>query len=69
MNFTALHAALVADMGLSVREYQLLRVPVFMGGMAPCVAEATEKPEGTLFPTPCAAVAYEGPAARAWTGR
>jgi hypothetical protein len=69
MNFTALHAALVADMGLSVREYQLLRVPVFMGGMAPCVAEATEKPEGTLFPTPCAAVAYDGPAARAWTGR
>ena len=66
MNFTALHAALVADMGLSIREYQLLRVPVFLGGMAPCVAEAAEKPEGSLFPTPCDAVAYDGPAERPW---
>lgn len=69
MNFTALHAALASDIGLSVREYQLLRVPVFLGGMVPCVAEAAEKDEGTLFPTPCAAVAYQGPAPRAWPGQ
>jgi hypothetical protein len=69
MNFAAPHAALVADMGLSLREYQLLRVPVFLAGMAPCVAEAMEKPEGTLFPTPCEAVAYDGPAARPWLRR
>ena len=69
MNFAAPHAALVADMGLTLRQYQLLRVPVFLGGMAPCVAEAMDKPEGTLFPTPCAAVAYDGPAARPWMSR
>jgi hypothetical protein len=69
MNFAAPHAALVADMGLTLRQYQLLRVPVFLGGMAPCVAEAMEKPEGTLFPTPCGAVAYNGPAARSWVRR
>jgi hypothetical protein len=69
MNFAAPHAALVADMGLTLRQYQLLRVPVFLGGMAPCVAEAMEKPEGTLFPTPCGAVAYNGPAARPWMRR
>lgn len=68
MNYTALHAAIVADMGLSVREYQLLRVPVFIAGMAPCLAEAAEKPEGVLFATPCSAVDYTGPAARPWPG-
>lgn len=66
MNYTALHAALVADMGLSLREYQLLRVPVFIAGMAPCLAEAAEKPEGVLFATPCSGVAYSGHAPRPW---
>lgn len=66
MNYTALHAALVADMGLSLREYQLLRVPVFIAGMAPCLAEAAGKPEGVLFATPCSGVAYAGVAPRPW---
>jgi citrate synthase len=69
MNYAALHAALIADMGLTPRDYQMLRVPTFLAGMPPCVADAAAKPEGTLFPTPCSGIAYEGVAARAWPGQ
>ena len=66
MNYAALHAALVADLGLSLREYQLLRVPTFMAGMVPCAVEAAEKPQGAIFPIPCADVTYQGAATRGW---
>lgn len=66
MNYAALHAALIADMGLSPRDYQMVRVPTFLAGMPPCVADAAAKPEGTLFPTPCSGIAYEGVAGRVW---
>lgn len=66
MNYAALHCAMVADMGLSLREFQLLRVPAFIAGMAPCMVEAAEKPEGVLFATPCSGVAYSGVAPRPW---
>lgn len=66
MNYAAVHAALIADMGLSMREYQLLRIPTFLAGMPPCVVDAAAKPEGALFPTPCAGVAYEGIGKRPW---
>lgn len=66
MNYAALHAALIADMGLSVREYQLLRIPTFLAGIAPCSVEAAEKPEGVVFPTPCDGIAYEGVGKRPW---
>ncbi len=66
MNYAALHAALIADLGLSLREYQLLRVPTFMAGMVPCSVEAAEKPQGAIFPTPCTGVTYEGADIRAW---
>lgn len=66
MNYAALHAALIADLGLSLREYQLLRVPTFMAGMVPCAVEAAEKPQGAIFPTPCADVTYEGVEQRPW---
>lgn len=66
MNYASLHAALIADMGLTPREYQLLRVPTFLAGMPPCVVEAAEKPEGALFATPVSGVAYAGLAPRAW---
>lgn len=68
MNYAALHAALIADMGLSPREYQLLRVPTFLAGMAPGVVDAAAKPEGSLLPVPCGAVAYAGVAERTWPG-
>lgn len=66
INYAAVYAALVADMGLSLREYQILRVPTFLAGMAPCVVEAAENPEGTLFPTPCDEIVYEGLGVRSW---
>jgi hypothetical protein len=66
MNFAALTAALAADLGLSPREYQLYNILKSLGGMPPCIVEAAAKPEGTLFPTPCAAIAYEGVAQRPW---
>lgn len=66
MNYASLHAALIADMGLSAREYQLLRIPTFLAGMPPCLVEAAEQPEGALFATPCSGVAYEGVARRHW---
>jgi hypothetical protein len=66
MNYAALHAALIADMGLSPREYQLLRIPTFLAGMPPCLVEAAEKPEAVLFATPCSGVSYAGVAPRSW---
>lgn len=66
MNYAALHAALIADMGLSPRDYQLLRVPTFLAGMPPCQAEAAQRPAGTTFPTACEGVAYSGVANRTW---
>lgn len=66
MNYAAMTASLGADMGLSAREFQMFRVPLFFAGMPPCLAEAAEKPEGTLFPTPCDAIAYEGIEKRPW---
>ena len=66
MNYSALHASVIADMGMSVRELQLLRMPIFIAGMAPCVTEAAAKPERVLFATPCEAVDYSGPAPRPW---
>ena len=67
MNYAAIHAALIADMGLTARQYQLLRIPTFMAGMPPCLVEAAEQPEGALFPTPCSGIAYEGVAQRPWS--
>ncbi|HEX7634423.1 MAG TPA: hypothetical protein VF427_03965 [Noviherbaspirillum sp.] len=66
INYAALHAALIADLGLSMREYQLLRIPTFLAGMPPGLIEAADKPEGSLFPTPCDGVAYEGIEKRQW---
>jgi citrate synthase len=66
MNYAGMTASLGADLGLSRREFQLLRVPLFFGGMPPCFVEGGDKPEGTLFPTPCSGVVYEGTESRPW---
>lgn len=66
MNYAAMTAALCADLGLSAREFQMFRVPLFFAGMPPCLVEAAEKPEGALFPISCAAIAYEGVGKRSW---
>jgi len=66
MNYAALVAALGADLGLSEQELRLLMFPVFLAGMPPGVVEASERPEGTLYPLSCSDIAYEGNARRAW---
>lgn len=66
MNYAGMTAALGADLGLSRREFQLFRVPLFLGGMSPCWLEAADKPEGALFPTRCSDIAYAGVSVRPW---
>ncbi|MBI5007105.1 MAG: citryl-CoA lyase [Nitrosomonadales bacterium] len=66
MNYAGLVAALIADIGLSPQEYYLYSFPAFLAGMPPCFIEASERPEGTLYPVPCADILYEGESPRAW---
>ncbi len=66
MNYAGLAAALVADLGFSLQEYYRYLFPAFLAGMQPCLIEAAERPEGTLFPLSCADINYEGPHKRRW---
>lgn len=66
MNYVAICAALLADMGLSPREYYLLAFPAFLAGMPPCFIEASERPEGVLYPASCHDILYQGQARRPW---
>jgi hypothetical protein len=69
MNYAGMTSALGADLGFTPREFHLFRVPMFLAGMPPCWLEAAEKPEGTLFPTPCDGIVYEGIKQRAWRNK
>jgi hypothetical protein len=66
MNYGGLAAALMADLGFSAREYYLFMFPAFLAGMQPCLIEASERPEGTLYPISCDDILYEGPPQRPW---
>lgn len=66
MNFGALVSAFGADFGFTPREFTMFLYPAFLGGMQPCYLEASAKPPGAVFPTPCSEVQYEGAAKRAW---
>lgn len=68
LNYGGLAAALVADLGLSPREFNLYWFPAFLAGMPPCFIDAAEQPAGTLYPLACSDVAYDGPAVRPWPG-
>lgn len=67
MNYAALVAALGADIGLTPHEFNLYMFPVFLAGMPPGVIEANERPEGSLYAAPCAAILYDGKPQRSWT--
>jgi len=69
MNYAALVAALGADIGLTRQEFSLFMFPVFLAGMQPCYIEATERPEGTLFPSRCTDILYSGHKRRTWPHR
>lgn len=66
MNYAAATAALAADLGFTPREYHLFNILKTLAGMPPCIVEAAEQPEGTVFATPCAGIAYAGPPPRPW---
>lgn len=66
MNYGGLAAALAADMGFLPQEYYLFMFPAFLAGMPPVYIEASEAPEGSLFPTRCDAIAWEGAGPRDW---
>jgi hypothetical protein len=66
MNYAGLVAALIADLGFSPREYYLFLFPAFLAGMQPCLIEASERPEGTLYPISCNDILYDGPSSRPW---
>lgn len=66
MNYAGLAAALMADLGLSPREYYLFGFPAFLAGMQPCYIEAADRPEGGLFPLPCENIIFEGQSKRSW---
>ncbi len=66
MNYAGMTAALCADLGFSVAEFHMFRVPLFLAGMPPGYIEARERPPGTLFPTPCRDIQYHGAARRPW---
>jgi hypothetical protein len=66
MNYGGLVAALAADLGLSRHEYYLFMFPAFLAGMTPCVIEASERGEGTLYPITCGDILYDGKARRPW---
>ena len=66
MNYGGLAAALAADLGLAPREYHLFVFPAFLAGMQPCFIEASERPEGALYPISCADMLYEGRPQRSW---
>lgn len=69
MNYGGLAAAFAADLGLSPQEYVLFSFPAFLAGMPPCYIEATELPEGAVFPLPCDHINYQGQAPRVWPKR
>jgi hypothetical protein len=66
MNYAGLVAALLADIGLSSKEYYLYSFPAFLAGMSPCFIEASDRPEGALYPIPCTDILYEGESKRRW---
>ncbi len=66
MNYGIISAALAADIGLSPSEYIQFSFPAFLAGIQPCYTEAVKNPAGTLFPTACKDITYEGKEKRSW---
>ena len=59
-NISIYCAALLADAGLSPREFYYVAILAFSAGVLPCYLDAAEKPEGCLFPLQCEDISYSG---------
>lgn len=66
MNYAGMISALGADLGFTPQEFHVFLIPMFLAGMPPCFIEAADKPEGSLYPTPCSDILYEGQMQRSW---
>lgn len=66
MNYAGLVAGLIADLGFSPHEFYLFMFPAFLSGMLPCFIEASDRPEGALYPVACADILYQGQPQRTW---
>ena len=66
MNVAALTAGLTAEQGVSVVEFRRMAILAFSAGLIHCELDASNHPEGALFPLRCDRVTYNGPARRTW---
>lgn len=69
MNYAAVVAALAADLGFSAQEYYLFMFPTFLAGMTPCLIEADEQQENSLYKLSSANITYQGKPYRSWQQR
>jgi citrate synthase len=60
MNIAAVAAGLVADHGVTAKEFYYLATLCFTGGMFPCYVDAINHQEGTLFPLSTKRIKYTG---------
>ncbi len=67
MNVAGLLAALAADQGMSVQDYNLYITLCFAAGMFPCFKDTVSQPEATFFPFSCEQIEYTGKAKRQWS--
>jgi citrate synthase len=66
MNYAALVAALLLELGFDRMAYHLFVTPIFFAGMPPCYLDAVQRPENLLFPLSCRTIRYTGQPERRW---
>ncbi len=67
VNIAAVTGGLLADEGVTPREFYDMTTLAFTGGYMPCYADAVQKPEGVLFPLRASRINFTGDvAARKW---
>ncbi len=66
MNYAALVAALLLELGFDRTAYHLFISPIFFAGMPPCYLDAIKRTEGLTFPLPCGTINYSGLPERRW---
>ena len=66
MNASGLAAALMADIGISNRQYYYYTILAFSAGIIPCYIDAVKQKEGTFFPLKCDRLNYTGHKTRNW---
>lgn len=66
MNYAAMVAALLLDLGFDRTAYHLFISPIFFAGMPPCYLDAINRAQGLTFPLPCGTISYSGLPERRW---